>query len=290
MGGDAVTSDDILRLAGIAEAGSSHPLARPIVAAAQERTGAIPSATSAETVPGHGVLATWEGRRIAVGTLSLMDVQGVQVPGHALESVERFQGEGKTAMLVAVDGHVDGILAVQDVPRDDAGLLPDQLRDAGVRNIVMLTGDNETTARLIGTAVGVTDIHARLLPEDKLQWIRDAQARGEVVAMVGDGVNDAPALATADVGIAMGAAGSDVALETADIALMNDQPGRIADAIRISRRTNRVIRQNLGIAIVTVGLLLAGVMMKEVNMAGGMLVHEASVLIVILNGMRLMRA
>jgi Cd2+/Zn2+-exporting ATPase len=164
------------------------------------------------------------------------------------------------------------------------------LRYAGVRRIAMLTGDHEKTARLIGDAVGVTDVHARLLPEDKLSWIREAQARGEVVAMVGDGVNDAPALALADVGIAMGAAGSDVAIETADIALMNDQPARIADALRISRRTNQVIRQNLAVAIITVLVLLAGVLMKEVNMAGGMLIHEASVLAVILNGMRLMRA
>jgi Zn2+/Cd2+-exporting ATPase len=154
----------------------------------------------------------------------------------------------------------------------------------------MLTGDNEQTARIIGDAVGVDEAHARLLPEDKLAWIEAAQRNGEVVAMVGDGINDAPALATADVGIAMGAAGTDVALETADIALMTDQPMRISDALRISRSTNGVIRQNLVIAVATVALLLAGVLTGNVNMAGGMLVHELSVLVVILNGMRLMRA
>ncbi len=290
IGGGSCGPDDVLRWAAIAEAGSSHPLARPIVHAAQERFGAIPLADSSEAVPGHGVLATHDGSQVAVGTLALMERQGIEVSKSVRDEIISLQAEGKTAMAVALDGAVHGVVAVQDVPRDDAAALPGELRSAGVRRVAMLTGDNEATARIIGDAVGVTEVHARLLPDDKLAWIHDAQARGEVVAMVGDGVNDAPALATADVGIAMGAAGSDVALETADIALMNDQPGRIADAIRISRKTNRVIRQNLGIAVATVALLLAGVLMKEVNMAGGMLVHEASVLVVILNGMRLMRA
>jgi len=156
--------------------------------------------------------------------------------------------------------------------------------------VAMLTGDNAATARSIAGNIGIGEVHARLLPDDKLEWIRSAQANREIVAMVGDGVNDAPALATADIGIAMGAAGSDVALETADVALMTDQPARIVDALRISRKTVGVIRQNLAIALVTVGLLLAGVLMGEVDMAGGMLVHELSVLVVILNGMRLMRA
>jgi Cd2+/Zn2+-exporting ATPase len=154
----------------------------------------------------------------------------------------------------------------------------------------MLTGDNPHTARAIAAATGIREVHAGLLPDHKLEWIRQAQAAGEVVAMVGDGINDAPALATADVGIAMGAAGSDIALETADVALMTDDLARIPEALRISRATLRVIRQNLALALVTVGLLLSGVLLREVNMAGGMLVHEASVLVVILNGMRLLRA
>ncbi len=289
-GESSCSQDDVLRWAAIAEAGSSHPLARPIVHAAQDRFGTIPLAETSEAVRGHGVLATYHDSHVAVGTLALMERQGIAVPDVARDAIEALQADGKTAMVVAVDGNVHGVVAVQDVPRDDAATLPGKLMEAGVRRIAMLTGDNDVTANIIGEAVGVTEVHARLLPDDKLAWIREAQANGEVVAMVGDGVNDAPALATADVGIAMGAAGSDVALETADIALMNDQPGRIADAIRISRKTNRVIRQNLGIAVVTVALLLAGVLMEEVNMAGGMLVHEASVLVVILNGMRLMRA
>jgi Zn2+/Cd2+-exporting ATPase len=286
----AHSEDTVLRWAAIAEAGSSHPLARPIIAAAQDRLGTFPTADYGESVPGHGVLAQLDGHHIAVGTPELMHQQGMRLGADAAKEVERLQSEGKTAMLVGVDTDVLGVVAVQDVPRDDVVGVPELLAKSGVRRIAMLTGDNERTAQIIGDVVGVTEVSARMLPEDKLAWIQDAMARGEVVAMVGDGVNDAPALATADIGIAMGAAGTDVALETADIALMTDQPGKIVDALRISRRTNRVIRQNLAIAIVTVGLLLAGVLMKEVNMAGGMLVHEASVLIVILNGTRLLRA
>ncbi|HVL25984.1 MAG TPA: cation-translocating P-type ATPase [Thermomicrobiales bacterium] len=282
---------EVLRWAAIAEAGSGHPLARPIMTAAGERLpGVLPAADAAETVVGHGVVATWDGHVIAVGTRDLMTRRDIEVTAEADTLVHRLQSEGKTAMLVGVDGAVVGVLGVQDVPREDIAGVPARLERAGIRRIAMLTGDNAETARTIGEAVGITEIHARLLPEDKLAWIEAARARGEVVAMVGDGINDAPALATADVGIAMGAAGSDVALETADVALMTDQPGKIADALRISRRTVTVIRQNLAIALVTVGLLLAGVLLREVNMAGGMLIHEASVLLVILNAMRLLRA
>lgn len=282
--------DDVLYYAGIAEAGSSHPLARPIVTAAEERFGAIPAALDVEAVAGHGVLASYENRMIAVGTPELMERRGIALPDRARDEMHRLQAEGKTAMLVGMDNDVLGIVAVQDVPREGVKGVPARLHRDGVRRIAMLTGDNERTARVVGETVGIDEIHARLLPEHKLLWIQDARSRGEVVAMVGDGINDAPALASADVGIAMGAAGTDVALETADIALMTDQPSKIADALRISRSTNGVIRQNLVLAVGTVALLLTGVLTGNVNMAGGMLVHEVSVLAVILNGTRLMRA
>ena len=289
--GASKPDNDILRWAAIAEAGSSHPLARPIVAAAADRLHEpLPEADSAEAVAGHGVVARLDGNSIAVGTTTLMEQQGIEITGEAVAHIDRLQSAAKTAMLVGVDDRLVGILAVQDVPREHVSELPGQLHAAGVKRIAMLTGDNAQTARIIGDTVGVDEVHARLLPEDKLAWIQEAQKGGEVVAMVGDGINDAPALATADVGIAMGAAGTDVALETADVALMTDQPSKIADALRVSRKTTGVIRQNLVIAVATVALLLAGVLMGEVNMAGGMLVHELSVLVVILNGMRLLRA
>lgn len=259
--------------------------------AAQERIGGnLPVATHAETVTGHGVLATWDEQLIAVGTPELMERQGIELTAGIQTQLSRLQTEGKAVMLVGVGQEVIGLLGVQDTVRESVARIPTLLRKMGIRRIAMLTGDNPQTARIIAENVGIDEIQARLLPEGKLEWIRRAQENGEVVAMVGDGINDVPALATADVGIAMGAARSDVALETADVALMTDQPARIVDAVRISRKTTGVIRQNLAIALLTVAFLLTGVMMREVNMAGGMLVHEIAVLVVILNGMRLMRA
>ncbi len=233
-----VTSDDVLRWAAIAELGSSHPLARPIVQAARERLGeAIPSPDDGEVVPGQGIWATWNGGTITVGTPALMEARGIALTDAAQSALSDLRANGRTAMLVAKDDEVVGVLGVTDLPRADAVHLAAQLRAAGVRRLAMLTGDHARTAEAIAATVGISEIHAGLLPEDKVAWIKAAQDAGEVVAMVGDGINDAPALATADVGIAMGAAGSDVALETADVALMTDQLDRIPEALRISRAT-----------------------------------------------------
>jgi len=286
-----VPSGKVLWWAAIAESGSAHPLARPILAAARAIHGlAIPDPESGQVVPGQGVLAHHAGHVIGVGTARLMEDQGVWITRDMRNQVADLQAAGKTAMYVAVDNEAIGLLALTDVPREDASTLPSLLRKAGVDRLVMLTGDNEPSARIIAGQVGIEEVHAELLPEEKLSWIQAAQVDGNIVAMVGDGINDAPALATADVGIAMGAAGSDIALETADVALMTDHLALIPEALRISRMAMGIIRQNLGIALATVGLLLAGVLLGRINMAGGMLVHEISVLVVILNGMRLMRA
>lgn len=285
-----VTEDEVLRVAAIAQTGSSHPLARPIMQAAEERSLQIPLSDSHRAVIGAGVVAEWEGKTISIGTRELIADQGVNFSTNGSDPVADLQAQGKTVSLVALDKELLGIVAAQDTPRDSVkGLVP-QLKQVGVKVIAMLTGDAEASAQAIGKAVGLTEIHSRMLPEDKLQWVKQRQFEGHTVAMVGDGINDTPALAQADVSIAMGAAGSDAALDTANVALMDDDPMKIVDALRISRKTRGVIRQNLGIAILTVAALLAGVLVGEVNMAVGMLVHEASVMVVILNAMRLMRA
>src|SRR5690606_15713883 len=180
------------------------------------------------------------------------------------------------AVLVALDGAVLGILAVADTVRDAARETVDRLRGSGLKRIAMLTGDDERTAQAIARQVGITEVHAGLLPEDKLRIIRQLQREGHTVAMVGDGINDAPALAAADIGIAMGAAGTDVAIETADIALMADDLRKLPAAIRLSKATLRNIRQNVLIALVTVTGLIIGVLAGEVHMGGGMLIHELS--------------
>src|SRR5690606_102791 len=178
---------------------------------------------------------------------------------------------------------------VADRARDEAARAVEELRRLGVREVAMLTGDAEPVARAVAREVGVTDVRAGLLPEDKLAAVRELRARRRAVAMVGDGVNDAPALAAADVGVAMGAAGSAVAVETADVALMSDDLRRLPHAVRVARRTAANLRQNVAFAVATVLLLLVGVAAGGVTMSLGMLVHEASVLLVVLNGMRLLR-
>ena len=278
----------VLYWAAIAEAGSEHPLAQAIVAAA-DSTEPIPHADQFETFTGQGVQATYLGHQIGVGTNDLIANLGVSIPTMAQIQLDKLQREGKTAVFVALDGLLIGVLGIADQIRPTAPEMVHRLRVAGLNKVLMLTGDNERTAQAIAAAASIHTVHADLLPEDKLELIRQLQSEGHVVAMVGDGINDAPALATADIGIAMGAAGTDVAIETADIALMTDDLLKIPEALHLSKATLNNIRQNVIIALVTVALLLAGVLLGKVHMAGGMLVHEASVMVVILNGMRLLR-
>jgi len=278
----------VLTIAAIAEAGSEHPLAVPVVNEARAG-GEIPHADAFENLPGRGIVAQHNGQRIAVGTPALMADLGVPVGAAADAQMIALKEAGKTAVLVALDGEAIGVLGIADVAREAAPGVIARLRRAGLKQIVMLTGDDPRTAQAIGQAVGIDAIEAGLLPEDKLERIRRLQREGHVVAMVGDGVNDAPALAAANIGIAMGAAGTDVALETADIALMADDLNKIPESIELSKATLRNIHQNVVIALLTVTGLLAGVLLGEVHMAGGMFIHEVSVLVVILNGMRLLR-
>ncbi|MHB1170803.1 MAG: HAD-IC family P-type ATPase, partial [Longimicrobiales bacterium] len=192
-------------------------------------------------------------------------------------------------IYVADGDEVIGSLGLADTVRPEAADALRKLRHTGIERMVMLTGDAPAPAGAIGAALDLDEVHPELLPDDKLERVKALQAEGHVVAMVGDGINDAPALAAADVSIAMGAAGSDVALETADVALMTDDLDRLGYAVRIARATRRNIRQNVAIALATVLLLLAGVLQGSVHMANGMLVHQASVLLVTLNAMRLLR-
>ena len=284
-----MTREELLHLAAGAELGSEHPLAAPVVAAATA-AGVAPESLpeSSEPAPGMGVVARFGGHRVAVGNRRLLEREGA-LSAAVTSAAAELEGAGRTPMLVALDGRAVGVLGVADELRPGATELVEGLRRAGVKRVVMLTGDAPRVAAAVAAATGVHEVRAGLLPDDKLQAVRELQASGEVVAMVGDGVNDAPALATADVGVAMGAAASAVALETADIALLSGQVRRLPEALSLARRTVRNMRQNIVVALATVALLLAGVLFGGVTMAAGMLVHEASVLLVIVNGMRLLR-
>jgi Cd2+/Zn2+-exporting ATPase len=212
----------------------------------------------------------------------------IDLPPNVEDHLNKLKSTGKTAVLVSLDKSPLGIIGISDPIRISSQDMVAELKQNGIRKIAMLTGDDKLTAQAIAAEAGISEVYADLLPDDKLHIIRQFQSEGYIVAMTGDGINDAPALAAADIGIAMGAAGTDIAIETADIALMADDLMKVPEAIRISKSTLNNIRQNVVIALVTVALLLLGVFAKEVNMAGGMLVHELSVLVVILNGMRLL--
>lgn len=280
----------VLYLAAIAEISSEHPLARPILQEANQAANPVPHPSSFETKTGKGVLAFHDGSQIAVGTAEFFAELEISIDKDVMAQLGQMKSSGKTAVIVSLDHQAIGLLGITDEICPQAPVMVAGLRKTGIQEIVMLTGDDALTARQIAQAAGITNVHAGLLPDDKLAVIRTLQAQGHVVAMVGDGINDAPALAAADIGIAMGAAGTDVAIETADIALMADDLMKIPEAIRLSKASLRNIRQNTVIALGTVGLLLAGVLLGEVHMAAGMLIHQASVLLVILNGMRLMKA
>ncbi|MCC2594594.1 cadmium-translocating P-type ATPase [Tessaracoccus sp. OS52] len=281
---------EVLRWAAAAEAGSEHPLARPILETARdEGVGHRGLPGEVTPVPGKGIASDVAGSRVLVGNPPLLEQYGITDDAGASRVAEKLASAGRTPMIVAVDGRVIGVVAVADQVRTDAAEMVRRLHDAGVQKVVMLTGDTRLVAEAIGRAAGIDEIRAGLLPEDKLEAVLALQADGHTVAMVGDGVNDAPALATADIGVAMGAAGSAVAVETADIALMGDNLLKLPEAIRLARRTVGVMRQNIAVALVTVVALLAGVFAGGVTMSVGMLVHEASVLIVIGNAMRLLR-
>jgi len=285
---DGTAEDELLRLAATAEAGSGHPLGRPIVEAGRKQ-GLLPTPDSLDEHAGMGISARVEGRLVAAGNRRLMEKLGIPLGADGEAGLNRLLSAGQTPLLVSADGRLIGLLGLSDMAREGARDAIARLRDTGIRRVVMLTGDQHGAAKAIAREVGINEIHAGLMPENKLELIRKMKADGAHVAMVGDGINDAPALAAADTSIAMGAAGSDVAIETADIALLKDDLGKIPEAMAISRATLRNMRQNLVIALLTVAGLLTGVFSGHVHMAGGMLVHQLSVLIVIANGMRLLR-
>jgi len=243
---DRLSEKEVLALAAAVERDSEHPLAEAIVRRA-EQAGAIPlSVTDFENVPGQGALATVDGHRVAVGNARLMARENISLDGLAGKRDE-MATEGRTVVVVAVDGRASAVIGISDAPRPTAKAAVHALRGESV-DVVMLTGDNRATAERIARELGIREVMAEVLPADKADKIAELQRAGKKVAMVGDGVNDAPALAQADLGIAIGA-GTDVAIETADVVLMRSDPVDVATAITIGRATLRKMRQNLGWAV-----------------------------------------
>jgi len=279
-------ADRLLWWAASAERRANHPLARAI-AEAGARLAPPADAADGEDLPGLGTRSRVDGRSLAVGNARLLAMLGLSVPPTLAPAAERAREHGRSLAFVTIDGTVSGLLTLSDRPRQGAREAVAAWRAAGLRP-VMLTGDAPAAADAIASQTGIGEVHASLSPEEKLVHVLGLQRGGEAVGMLGDGVNDGPALAAADIGIAMGVSGTDVALETAGLALMRDDLALVAEAALIARATVRVIRQNVALALATVLALLAGALTGSLSMAAAMLVHEASVLLVILNGMRLL--
>lgn len=285
---DGVDADQALRLAAAIEQRSEHPLARAVLEAARERQLDIPAIASFNSLTGAGAEATIDGTVYVIGSPALMRQRNLSLDG--LESaVEKMQDNGATAILLADHGKVHAALAVADTIRPAAAAAIKDLHSIGVKRVVMLTGDNKRTAAAVAKQVGIDDYRADLKPDDKVKAVQQLDEEFGHVGMVGDGVNDAPALATATVGIAMGAAGSDAALETADVALMSDDIGKLAEAVDLGRRTRTVVRQNLGLSLLILAVLVPGSLLGLLSLPAAVIAHEVSELFVILNGARMAR-
>lgn len=280
--------DALLALAGAVESRSGHPLAQAVARAAQSKRLSLPTVGDVESLTGRGVRSTLDGQAVLIGNLTLMEEEGVAVSAEARQQIEILQTSGKTIMAVAVDGQLAGILALADTLRPDAAPTMAALKKIGVRETVMLTGDNARVANAIAKQVGLTNFRADLMPEDKVTAIRNLVKAHNEVAMVGDGVNDAPALANATVGIAMGGAGTDVALETADVALMSDDLSKLPFAVGLGRATRAIIQQNLAISLGVIALLVVASLTGWAGIGVAILFHEGSTIVVVLNALRLL--
>ncbi|HLY29345.1 MAG TPA: heavy metal translocating P-type ATPase, partial [Aggregatilineales bacterium] len=281
------TQDSLLTAAARVEMHSEHPLAAAIVAKARECGLPITEPDSFQALPGMGVIGKLHNQIVLVGTERLMTSQGLEIPAFLLNERDRLEAEGKTTLFVYADVWL-GLITLADRLRKEAPGIMQALRAAGVKHIAILTGDNERVANAIASQVGADAAHANLLPEHKVEAIKAIQAAHGKTAMLGDGVNDAPALASASIGIAMGAAGTDVALETADVVLMADDLSNIAYAIYLSRRARRVVVQNLTFSLSVIVLLVIGALGFGLALPFGVVGHEGSTVIVVLNGLRLL--
>jgi len=281
---DGYDRQQALRLAAAVEARSEHPLAQAIVAYTAAQGIEPPAAAEHEALVGHGASARVDGREVWVGSPELVGQRaaGAQLPG----DVERLQDEGKTVVFVGAGEQVQALIALRDEPRPEAAQAIAELRRLGIRHISMLTGDNHRAARAIAAELGLDAEFSELKPEDKVAKITRLQQQHGAVAMVGDGINDAPALATADLGIAMGTGGTDAAIEAADVALMADDITKVAQALRLGRRATGISRQNLVFSVVLLAVLIPSAVVGLLTVVVAVAVHEVAELLAVGNGVR----
>ena len=282
---------ELLEIAVAVEELSDHPLAKAVVRDGMKKLGKdvkIPDADDLEAVQGKGIKANYQGNTIYIGNLELFEDIDNGVPSEVSEKVRGLEGEGKTTMLIKRGDEFIGMLGLMDTPREKAKETLAQLKKLGIKKMIMLTGDNQKVADAVAREIGLTEALGSLLPEEKVEAIKNLARQENKLAMIGDGVNDAPAMANSTVGIAMGAAGSDVALETADIALMADKLETLPFAIGLSRKAKSVIKQNLWVSLGVVALLIPATIMSWASIGVAVAIHEGSTLIVVINALRLL--
>ena len=279
--------DEVLGYLASVEKESGHPLARAVTEHIGETK--LYAVDKTDVVKGGGIVAHVDGHRVAVGNAALMDQENVPINEKTRTDIARFEKNGNSIVLTSVDGELKVLMGIRDQTRPGVKEVLQKLKKLGVKNLVLLSGDNQPTVDLVAHELALTEAHGHMLPEDKSAYIRELQAKGQIVAFVGDGVNDSPSLALAQIGIAMGS-GTDVAIETSDVVLMNSDLSRLPHALGLTKATATNMRQNIIIAVGVVLFLLGSVFFSDwMNMSIGMFVHEGSILVVILNGMRLLR-
>ena len=287
----SIDKKELLEIAIAVEELSDHPLAKAVVRDGMEQLGKdtkIPDADDLEAVQGKGIKANYQGNSIYIGNLELFEDIDKGVPDDVSEKVRALEGEGKTTMLIKRGDEFIGMLGLMDTPREKAKETLAQLKEIGIKKMIMLTGDNQKVADAVAEEIGLTEARGSLLPEEKVEAIKKLAEQENKLAMIGDGVNDAPAMANSTVGIAMGAAGSDVALETADIALMADKLETLPFAIGLSRKAKAIIKQNLWVSLGVVALLIPATIMSWASIGIAVAIHEGSTLVVVVNALRLL--
>jgi Cd2+/Zn2+-exporting ATPase len=286
---DGWDENGVLALAGAVEINLTHPLARAIADRAESQAIDLPSAADVETIGGRGVQATVNGDAVLLGNRDLFEGRQIEIPLSIAERIEALESQGKSVVLISQGGQLAGLLGLRDLPRPEAQQVMARLRAIGITELVMLTGDHARVAQAVADELGMTNVHSELLPEDKVDAVRQLTETHAAVAMVGDGINDAPAMAQATLGIAMGGAGTDVALESADVALMADDLSKLPMALALGRQARRIIRQNVLIALGVIAFLVPSALFGWASIGPAIVFHEGSTLIVVANALRLLR-
>jgi Zn2+/Cd2+-exporting ATPase len=286
---DGMEAKELLRLAATVETRSAHPLAQAVVRKAQEQQLQLPETGELQTLQGRGVQSEVNGELVRIGNLKMFEEAGMPIPDAVATAFRQLGEMGKPTMIVTSGSRFLGVLAMADQLRPETPDTLKRLKEIGIKVLILLTGDNVRVANRIANEAGLTEVRADLLPEDKVTAIQELLREYKQAAMVGDGVNDAPALANATVGIAMGAGGTDVALETADVALMADDLSKLPFAVALSRQSRRIIKQNLAISLGVIAILIPSTLFGVASIGWAVLFHEGSTLLVVANALRLLR-